>query len=338
MTTMRDVAKLAGVSTATVSRILNGEHGQASEATVRRVMAAVKEAKYVPNLVARDLRRGGVRALTLILPMLDNPFQAQVARGAEDVAQAEGWSVLLGNSDEDPHKESGYLNVAAAGGAGGVLLAATSPDIDVTPLLERGIPVVAIIRPLNDAVAVDTVLMDTFTAMRDATAKLIAEGHTQIGCLPGTTTNFTDRARLAGYRAAHEEAGRPVPEDLVIHTDTTVDGGARGSAALLDRRGDAPLDAIIAANSLVAIGLVGTFIERGIEPSAGITIAAFDDAPWTHALTPYLRVITQPGYEFGRTAARTLLARIADPTRAVGTTYLKSAGLSAPRGSAGAAR
>jgi LacI family transcriptional regulator len=330
VTTMRDVARIADVSTATVSRILNGERGQASEETVRRVMAAVKQARYVPNSVARDLRRGGVRAITLILPRLENPFQVQVARGAEEVARAAGWSVLLGNSDEDPVKERGYLEVAAAGAAGGVLIAATSPDVNLDGLHDRGVPVVAIIRPLEGTTAVDTILMDTFGAMRQATATLIAEGHTRIGCLPGTTTNFSDRARLAGFRAAFGDAGLAVPDDLVIHTPTNVDGGASGAATLLQLRRNGPLDAIIAANSLVAIGVVGTFLERGIEPGSGITIAAFDDAPWTRALTPYLRVVTQPGVEFGRVAATTLLNRIADPARSTTTTYLQSAGLSAP--------
>lgn len=331
MTTMRDVARLANVSTATVSRILNGEAGQASESTIKRVLAAVKEAGYVPNSVARDLRRGAARAITLVLPTLDNPFLVQVARGAENVANAAGMSVLLGNSDEDPARERGYLEVAAAGNAAGVLLAATSPDVDISKLIARGTQVVAIIRPLAERPAVDTVLMDTFSAMRDATATLIAEGHRRIGCLPGTTTNFSDRARLEGYRAAHVAAGVPVPEDLIIHTETSVEGGAEGSSALLDRRGDQPMDAIMAANSLVAIGLVGTFLSRGIEPAAGPTIAAFDDAPWTHALTPYLRVIKQPGYEFGRVAATALLDRIADPGRPVLTSYLRASPLSAPQ-------
>lgn len=313
---MRDIARMAGVSTATVSRILNDMSGQASKETVKRVMDAVAATGYVPNSMARSLRRRDPRALILLLPNIDNPFLTQVARGVEDVAQTEGFSVLLCNSDDQPQKERSYLQIAESGGASGVIAVPTTPHLDVSSLESLKVPVVAILRPLEGNASVDTILIDTFSASRNATRHLLSQGHRRIGCLAGTRNNYSDKQRLLGYQQAHQEAGVAVDESMVVFSETTVASGREAAVELMSRGSPT---AILIANSLMAIGVIGAFSARQGDAAPRPEMIAFDDAPWIRELAPYLGVIRQPGYEFGRAAATMLLERLDKPEKAHAT-------------------
>lgn len=310
MTTIRDIAQLAGVSTATVSRILNGHPGQATPETAKRVMDAVRATHYVPNSVARSLRRQDSQTWALVLPNIENPFLTQVARGVEDVAHTKGFAVLLCNSDDDAAKERSYLKVAEAGRFSGVVLVPTTNSVDVRSLTQLGIPVVCALRPLRTELAADSVLMDTFSGSVEATSCLIRAGHRTIACLPGTRDNYSDRERLTGFRFAHESAGKAVDEDLIVFSNATVDGGHEAAEALHAR--GLP-DAMLIANSMMAMGVIGSMVQRGMDPARGPRMIAFDDAPWIRELAPYLGVVQQPAYEFGRATASMLLDRLTEP-------------------------
>jgi LacI family transcriptional regulator len=327
MVTMRDVARHARVSTATVSRILNGQPGQASVETQRRVHEAVAALRYIPNSMARNLRRQDPRAWTLLLPTIENPFVTRLARGIEDAAQAAGFGVLMCNTYDEPGKERNYLYEAEKDRSSGVIITPTSPDVDISMLLELQVPVVSILRPLgpdtdHDAMPqVDTVLNDTFGTSRRATSHLIESGHRSIACLPGLEADYTDQQRLAGFHRAHGDNGLAQHDELVEFAATTVEEGTAAVTRLLDR---VDPTAILIANSIMAIGVIAGLLKRGIDPANGPELFACDSAGWTQILAPYMSVAHQPAYEFGQTAARMLLDRLNDPTRPARRVILES--------------
>lgn len=303
---MRDVAEAAGVSTATVSKVLNGFDGQASAETRERVLRVVREIGYVPNSMARNLRRQESKVWSLLLPTIENPFVTQMARGIEDYAHETGYEVLIGNTDDDIHKERHYLEAAEQSRASGVLLAPTSEDVDVSRLLQLGIPVVSILRPLGDRFPVDTVLNATLETSRIATGVLLDSGCEHIGCLPGFRGDYTDEQRLLGYYQAHRERGLEPDPDLIVRSRTDPEGGNEAIRILL--RQSRP-NAILIAHSLMAIGVIGGLTELGIDPAKGPRLFSCDAANWNRALAPYLSYARQPAYEFGRIAAGMIIDR-----------------------------
>lgn len=308
--TIHDVAARAGVSTATVSRALNGK-ANVDPALVQRVVIAARELDYRPHGVARNLRRRATTVWALIISDIENPFFTAVARGVEDVAQAAGHSVVLCNSDEDLAKEARYLQVAVAERVAGVVLSPTAAASDIAPLAEHGIPVVAIDRPLP---GIDAVLVGSRTGARDATAHLLQAGYRRVGCLTGPRRVSTAEDRLDGYRDALRAAGRRPDAALVRHADFKVDGGRRATEALLDAA--RPPDALLVANSLMAIGALQAMAARGLRAGHHVGLVAFDDAPWTQLVDPAITVVAQPAYAVGQAAGR-LLAEPASAPRTV---------------------
>ncbi|WP_027945010.1 LacI family DNA-binding transcriptional regulator [Amycolatopsis taiwanensis] len=305
MATINDVARRAGVSTATVSRALNGK-STVDPALVTRVRAAAKELGYHPNGLARNLRRQETAVLALIIADVENPFFTAIARGVEDVAQAEGYSVVLCNSDESAEKERRYIDVALQERVAGVILSPTGATSNVERLHERGTPVVAVDRPLP---AGDQVLVDTRLAAREATNHLIAAGYRRIGCVTGPAGVRTANDRLAGYRDAIRAANRP---ELFRHGQYWAAGGKQATVELLAE--PEPPDALLIANSAMAIGVLEALSEAKLRLGRDIGVVTFDDAAWATLIDPPLTVVAQPAYEIGEQAAKLLFARIGDPS------------------------
>jgi LacI family transcriptional regulator len=306
-TTIRDVAAAAGVSAATVSRVMNGKADVAADLR-QRVLAAVSELGYRRNGPARSLRTRAALVLGVIISDITNPFFTAVVRGAEDQAQLAGYSVVLANADEDVAKEARYLEVAADEQMAGVLLSPASPrrtSIDV--LVERGIPVVTIDRRLT-AAAVDSVTVDNHSAARKAAQHLVDQGCRRVGIVAGPVQTTTGASRLAGYRAALRAAGRAVDPSLVAYADFRTEGGYAATRKLLRQR--QPPDGLLFSNNLMTVGGLRAIAEAGLAIPDDIAIVGFDDAIWTTALRPPLTVVAQPTYEIGQTAARLLLRRI----------------------------
>lgn len=303
---MQDVAQRSGVSTATVSRVFNGPAGVVRPATVRKVMAAAEELGFEPNMLARAFRQKRSNVWALIVADIENPFLTSVTRGVEAVAQAAGYAVLLFNADEDAAKETQYLRIAEQSRAAGVLITPTSGDVDVSRLLERGTPVVALDRPLKDQRA-DSVLVDSYGAAAKAVGHLLEEGHRRIACITGPKGGFTAEARLDGWRAALINAGMEPDETLVRYTDFKIDGGAAAMRSLLAKGRP---DALLVANSLLAVGVLQVLNEHGLAVGDDVGVVAFDDAPWTRLVSPHMTVVRQPAEELGRAAAQLLLARL----------------------------
>jgi LacI family transcriptional regulator len=318
MATINDVAARAGVSTATVSRALNGK-STVDPSLAARVLAAAQALGYQPNGPARNLRRQEAAVLALIISDVENPFFTAIARGVEDVAQRVGYSVVLCNSDENADKERRYIDVAIQERVAGVVLSPTSTATNVDPLVARGTPVVAVDRPLPERSS-DTVLVDTRLAAREATEHLLSQGYQRIACITGPSGVRTADDRLAGYRDALRSGGLRSSARLVRRTEFKAAGAHRAATDLLEA--PEPPDAFLIANSAMAIGVLEALRSHDRRPGRDVGVIAFDDVPWAALVEPPLSVVAQPAYEIGTVAAQLLLARIADTDRPPTTTTL----------------
>lgn len=312
MIKIKDVARAAGVSPATVSRVLNGT-GRVSLDRAERVRAVVARLGYQPFSPARALRRQATDVWAVIVADIENPFFTLIVRGIEDGAHKRGFRVMLCNSDEDLEKEAAYIDVALAERMGGVVIAVASAQKSrLAPLLERGVPVVAIDRrPAGHDV--DCVLVDNKLGAAQATAHLLAAGARRIACITGPRRVSTANERLAGYEEALRAAGQGVDPKLVIREDFRPRGGYDAIQRLCGGAGRP--DAVFVANNLMTVGALRALRDLGLRVPEDVRVVGFDDAPWAALVQPPLTVVSQPAYEIGRIAADLLFEKREDPGR-----------------------
>jgi LacI family transcriptional regulator len=314
--TIYDVAALAGVSPATVSRVLNGS--AVSPEKTERVRTAVAQLDFRPSRTARTLRRRSSEVIALIIPDVENSFFTALARGVEDRAVDAGYSVVLCNTDEDPAKEARYLDIAMAEQVAGVVLAPASPEPDVMPLTSRDITVVLVDRPVAHPL-VDLVLLDDEDAAARATQALYDRGYARVACITGDLDSPTARLRAAGWRRVVAERSPGLDADRYLrHTDYRPAGARAAAASLLALPG--PPDALFAANNLLGVGALAQLVESGHRPPA-VGLAALGDLPYPEWEATEVVIEPWPGRLLGVTAADVLLGRIrgdsAEPRRVV---------------------
>ncbi|MFF8846507.1 LacI family DNA-binding transcriptional regulator [Streptomyces sp. NPDC015127] len=325
MVTIQDVARVAGVSPATVSRVFNG--GNVTAARAESVRQAAAELGFSPNRLARSLRKQQSSVIGLIIPDIENPFFTSLARGVEDAAQRTGMSVVLCNSDEDVEKERRYLDIVLGEHMAGVIVAAASRDrTDLSPLIERGMPVVAVDRRPHDA-DVDAVMVDNQHGSEVATRHLLRAGYRRVACITGPAGASTAEERLAGYRAAlRSELGRDpgdpeLREAYVRYGDFRVEGGRAAMQELLKL--PEPPDAVFVANNLMTVGALEALREAGQAPPE-VGMLSFGDVPWAPLMRPSLTTVELPSYDLGRTACELLLARMAGTAGLLQTVVLRT--------------
>jgi LacI family transcriptional regulator len=301
-TKITDVAKAAGVSPATVSRVLNGTSGVSSE-LARKVRSAADRLGYVPFSSARVLRRQNAAVWAAIVSDIENPFFPSVVRGIEDVARNANHRLVLCNSDEDLDRESGYIDVAIAERVAGVVIAvASSRDSSLKALTDFNIPVVAIDRSAGRDI--DTVVVDNRHGAEEATRHLVEYGSRRVACITGPSRIDTANERLEGYKRALADLGHKPDAGLIRRANYREDGGHEAALSLLSSR--SPPDALFVANGLMAAGALRAIRDLGLNVPKDVAIVAFDDAPWCALISPQLSVVAQPAYEMGRIAAELL--------------------------------
>ena len=290
-----------------MSRVLNGRT-DVSRDLAGRVHTAVQELGYRPNGVARNLRRQATKVWGLIISDIGNPFFTSVVRGVEDAAHEAGYSLVLCNSDDELTKEQRYIDIALAEQLAGVIISPASElSTDLSALVDRGIPVVAVDRRVG-RLDVDTVLVDNVSGARLATEHLMDSGCRRIACITGPTRTTTAAERLQGFRQAHETAGREVDPDLVVLENFKEDGGYDGAQRLLGST-TAP-DGLFVANNLMTVGALEALMDAGVQIPDDMLLVGFDDIPWARLTRPRLTTVNQPMYDMGREAGRLLAARI----------------------------
>ena len=307
MSTIHDVAKRAGVSAMTVSRVINRSN-YISPKTRERVEAAVAELGYVPNTLARSLRMKGTQTLALVLSDITNPFFTTLGRGVQDAARAQGFNVIFCNTDESETEQAEQLITLVQKRVDGVLLVpAASSAEPVAYLKKHKIPVVVLDRRVQGC-SVDSVRCDSELGAYQLTKLLLDLGHRRIAVLSGPEAVSTASDRVAGYRRALAEAGCSPAAELVFHGTYTLAGGRQMARAAL-AQSPRPT-AFFAANNFIAIGAYQALKETGLRVPEDVAIAAFDDLPLTMMVEPFFTVVAQPAYEMGQHAIQLLLARL----------------------------
>jgi LacI family fructose operon transcriptional repressor len=305
---IKDVAKLAGVSVASVSRVLAGLP-VVSEPTRQRVLEAVKALDYRPDLAARRLRSRRSDTIGLVVSDIRNPFFTEVSRAVEDVAFNRQMRVILCNTDEDPDKEASCLELMRDEMVRGVILSPSLKLLSGFTPGAYGFPIVLVDR-YERGIEADAVLLDNFDAAYRLTEHLIANAHSRIVFIYGTES-ATGRQRLEGHRAAMAKHQLPVQVEGV----KPMEHQAREAALGLLKSTPLP-HALVASSGLILLGITEALREARVVIPRDIAVAGFDNLPWTQLVEPGLTVIAQPTYEMGREATELLLQRIAMPDKA----------------------
>jgi LacI family transcriptional regulator len=310
MANIQEVARRAGVSISTVSRVLNGTARVNSEVRAR-VEAAIEELAYRPSRAARSLRTNHSTIIGLLVSDIQNPFFTGLIKGVEDVAQRRGYSMILCNSDENPQREQQYLAVLSDERVAGVIIVPTREQVrGLNRFHERSIPIVALDRRIKDS-RIDAVLTDNIAGAREAVTHLIQNGYRRIGAILGHKTITTGRDRLEGYRLALRDAGIPHDPRLERHGDFNEQSGRQCARELLEL--DPPIDALFVGSNFTTVGALDVLHERGLRVPDDIAVIGYDEMPWSALGTISLTTVTQPTYELGSAAAERLFQRLQNP-------------------------
>jgi len=322
MASLQEVAQRANVSIATVSRVLN-KSDKVVPGTRAAVEKALADLGYRPSRVARRLRMKDGRAhlVGLIIPDIQNPFYAEIARGVEDAAYASQYALLLCNSDENAAKERFYLEVMQAESVDGIVLPPfDDSDAAVIEMVKSGMPVVCVDRSLTP-VKTDLVEVDNHRGALEAVNHLLDRGHTRIALIEGRTQVSTSRERRRGYLDALAARGLAPRKELMRSGDFKQESGRVLALELISLR--QPPTALFVCNNLMTVGALAALHQRGRRVPADVAVVGFDDIPWAEALDPPPTVVRQPAYEVGRQAMELLLRRIMEPERPPVTVRLR---------------
>jgi LacI family transcriptional regulator, galactose operon repressor len=307
LATIQDVARLAGVSTATVSRVISGR-GYVSPASRQQVLAAADELDYVPNGLARGLKTQRSGLIALLVPEIVNSFYTTISRGVEDVANTSGLQVILGNTDESVAKERAYVELMISTRVDGVIIAPAGRTANpLKPLLASGVPTVLVDRAVA-GVPADVVRGDSMAGAQTLTKHLLALGHRRIALINGHRDTSVARDREAGFRAALADAHVEIHERLISSGTWFIDDAEARTGVILDANN--PPTAIFAANNFMAIGALRALRERGRHVPEDMALVCFDDIPDAAEVDPFLTALAQPAYTMGTLAMQLLLERI----------------------------
>lgn len=302
--TIYDVAERAGVSTASVSRVLNGK-GQIAPATRLAIESAVRDLGYQPNRIARSLVTKSTQTIALLLPEITNPFYGGLVSGIEQRTLELGYTLLLCTTQGDPAREELYLDLLRSKQVDGVLVdGLVLPPDRIARFVADGLPIVCLDRDVGSA-AVPLVQVDNRLGARIAAEHLLRLGHTRIAHVAGDPALRISADRVDGYREALRTAGLDPAPELVVTGGFTESGGYEAARALFAA---APHPtAVFAANDLSAVGVIEGIVERGLGVPDDVSVVGFDDVRLAAYTTPPLTTIHQPAREIGEEATSILL-------------------------------
>jgi LacI family transcriptional regulator len=305
--TIQDIARRAGVSSQTVSRVINNRPDVAEE-TRRRIEQVISELGYRPSVLARGLRAQNTRTIGLVVPDSANPFFAEIAKGVEQSGFEAGYSVVLCNSAKLLERELEYLEVLQAKGVDGIIFITTTTDVThIRPLIERGIPIVMFFRDAGD-LDVDTFKIDNFQVGYLATQHLAELGHRHIACILPLSDESPSGRRVEGYKRALRDYGLRWDLALMPRGDNVFTGGERAAHELIAT--GKPFSAIFACNDAMAIGAMRALREHGYRIPQDVSLVGVDDIQLASYCEPPLTTVAQLKHEAGELATRSLIERI----------------------------
>jgi len=302
---IKTIAIKAGVSTATVSRVLNNYSG-IRDVTRKKVLKVINEYDYEINAIAKSLKQKKTMTIGIIIGNVLSQFYSFIAKSVEDTALKYGFSTILCNGDDDPLKELKYLKVLKSNRVDGIILTPTGKNAEyIKNLIKNGTKIVLIDR-LIDGVFCDAILVDNLNAAYIATKHLIEQGYKRIGIINGYIDRTTGHDRLEGYKRALIEANIKINEDLIKIGNFKKRSGYELTEQLLKNKPEA----IFVTNLDMVLGSVLLLKEKLINIPEDVALVGFDDSDWATILNPPLTVVKQPVYSLGETAAEILLKKI----------------------------
>lgn len=311
---LSDVARLAGVSPATASRVLN-DNGRVDPELAARVQEATRQLGYRQNSLARGLRRRANNVVGAVIPDITNPFFTDLVRGIEDVVREHDLLLVLCNSDETAEKERLYLRLLVDQQVAGVVIAPVGESVGWLGTLPTGTPVVTVDRRISGG-EIDSITLDNLGGAAALTRHLLA-GTRDIATIAGPAESTTGRERLAGFRAAMAEVDARVRSEWVLESDFSEQGGYAAALELFGGRWRP--GAVFVANNAMTLGTMRAMTELGLGPK-DVALASFDPLSWSADPGHRVAVLAVPTYEMGRSAARMLIQRIegsTEPPRSV---------------------
>ena len=312
---IKDVAKIAGVSTATVSRVI-GNNSRVTDETRQRVLDAIEQLNYRPNLIARSLRVQKSAKIGLVVSDIRNPFFTAIGRAVEDAAYEQGYSVLMCNTDENPEKEEMYLNLMHDENVAGIIFSPTQQFSAGLKSYRSNIPFVIIDRAVKSEQ--DMVLLDNVAAAYELASHLIENGYRKLAGLFGNASTTGQERNKGFHKALSEHQLKPVAEYFI---PPRIKQGYDTTLTLLDQK--VRPDAIFTSNSLLTAGAFQAIRDRKLKVPEDVALVGFDETTWGALVDPPITLIAQPTEEIGRTATELLFQRIEEPTRSPKTVILK---------------
>ncbi len=311
MATIKDVARLAGVSTTTVSHVLN-ETRFVSEEARQRVLEAVTALNYVPNTVARSLKGGSSRVLGMLVTDTNNPFYADLIQWVDRVAYRHGYNLILCNTQGNADRARDYLAMLAQRRVDGMLLMSSDTQQEAMADISERLALPAVVMDsAPEQAAYDRILDDSEQGGELAVAHLIELGHRRIGVLAGPLCKRNSQSRLTGYRRAMEKAGLAVDPGWICADELSFEGGYRAMHSLIQR--EPTLTAVFASNDLMAMGAIRALLEAGRRVPEEVSVVGYDDIPAARYCNPPLTTVRQPMEALAEQALAMLLERIRDP-------------------------
>ncbi|PSV65470.1 HTH-type transcriptional repressor PurR [Photobacterium angustum] len=310
MATIKDVARMAGVSTTTVSHVINKTRFVA-EATQQKVLAAVDELNYAPSAVARSLKCNTTRTIGMLVTKSTNPFFAEVVHGVEEYCYNSGYTLILCNTEGNLEKQRDYLRMLSEKRVDGLLVMCSDLDQMLLDLLERKNDLPMVIMDWGpESPHTDNILDNAENGGYIATKHFIENGHKKIGCLSGQADKSTCQERLKGFRKAMAEADLTFNEDWLLDGDFECESAVEAAQKFIAME-DRPT-AIFCFNDIMAMALISTFEQAGLRVPDDISIIGYDNIDLAPYFAPPLTTIHQPKRRLGKKAIEILLERVKD--------------------------
>lgn len=316
-----DVARIAGVSVATVSRVLSGANSQRySRETAERVRAAARQMNYFPSELGRSLRTSSARAAALLVPDTTNEFCADVAASLEAALQKSHLSMILCNTAEDPERQDNYLTQIESRGIGAIVIQGVVESPKLLELSNRGVPMVFINRRPPEPIKGDFVGIDNHSAGRDVAGHFIKKGFEDCAVIHGSLRYAASRERLMGFKERFSEAGIDLAPGRMVQSALTPDAGY-GHAKEMFGKPNRPR-AIFCGNDAIAYGVYRAALEHGLSVPRDLAIFGFDDNRMNRWLAPWLSTVHVPVGDFGEVVADILREQAEEATRSVRSVLL----------------
>ena len=320
--TISDVARLAGVSTATVSHTINNTRYVSGD-TREKVCQAIRQLGYTPDASARSFRTGKKKAIGFIVPDISNKFFGTIIESAENYLSTQGYRLIIANTKENMEREETNLRLLTAGLVDGLLIASTMDDFRrLNGLIPAGFPVVLVDRTFEGQ-SYPSVSVSNFQPIYRSVCRLAAQGKRRVGILGGLPRLSTTKERIAAYRAAMRDCGLPLDENLILYGDSM----ENSAPPCLDRLLERGCDAILVCQGLMASVTIAYLRGKGIQPRRDLELVSFVDYD-THAYEFYydqVDRIVQPVVELGKIAGEQILLRVEKPDAPVAERVLTSA-------------